>query len=71
MIFILFQNTYDELVSYLINSQTDPNHKQRLTESFASLMANINLSADRSNRMRFRANFDKFIVAVRGFLLVK
>ena len=68
---LLFQNTYDEMVAYLINSQADPVNKQRLTEAFHELTEKIPLTADRMNRIRFRDNFDKFIVNVRGFLLVK
>ena len=67
----LFQDTYHELVEYLINAQTDPNNKQRLTEAVNDLTKNVPLSGERINRIRFRDNFDKFIVNVRGFLLVK
>ena len=45
--------------------------KQRLMEAFTSLMHNIPLGAERIHRIRFRDNFDKFIVNVRGFLFVK
>ena len=38
---------------------------------FTSLMHNIPLGAERIHRIRFRENFDKFIVNVRGFLFVK
>ena len=65
------QTTYHELVTYLIASQADPVNKQRLTEAFTELTANLPLTADRINRIKFRDNFEKFIVNVRGFLLVK
>ena len=58
-------------MTYLIASQADPVNKQRLTDAFNELTSNLPLTADRLNRIRFRDNFEKFIVNVRGFLLVK
>jgi len=58
------------LVAYLID-QSEPANKQRLSDAFSELTSNIPLNTDRLNRIRFRDNFDKFIVNVRGFLLVK
>ncbi len=58
-------------MQFLINAQTDQGNRQRLTEAFTELTHNIPLTADRINRIRFRDSFDKFIVNVRGFLLVK
>ncbi len=66
-----FQDTYGELVQYLISAQSDPANRQRLSEAFSELTHNVPLTADRLNRIRFRDNFDRFIVNVRGFLLVK
>jgi len=68
----LFQDTYHQLVELLIQSQAhDETNKQRLMEAFTQLTLNIPLSAERIHRIRFRDNFDKFIVNVRGFLFVK
>ena len=68
----LFQDTYHQLVELLIQSQAhDETNKQRLMEAFTQLTHNIPLSAERIHRIRFRDNFDKFIVNVRGFLFVK
>ena len=67
----LFQDTYHQLVETLIQAQSDANNKQRLIDAFAQLMNNIPLGAERIHRIRFRDNFDKFIVNVRGFLFVK
>ena len=68
----LFQDTYHQLVELLIQSQAhDETNKQRLVEAFTQLTHNIPLSAERIHRIRFRDNFDKFIVNVRGFLFVK
>ncbi|CAL4064528.1 unnamed protein product, partial [Meganyctiphanes norvegica] len=66
-----FQTDYQELVQALLNGQTDQTTGQRLAESFTGLTNNVELTADRINRIKFRDNFEKFIANVRGFLLVK
>ncbi|XP_068202365.1 LOW QUALITY PROTEIN: exportin-4-like [Palaemon carinicauda] len=66
-----FQVEYQELVQALLQSQADQTIGQRLAESFTQLTTNVELSADRINRIKFRDNFEKFIANVRGFLLVK
>lgn len=66
-----FQDSYRELVQYLIDSQGDANNKQRLVEAFSQLTHELPLTGERGNRIRFRDNFDRFIVNVRGFLLIK
>ena len=68
---LTFQDTYRELVEYLIQAQADPSNRERLSSAFSDLTLNIPFTADRINRIKFRDNFDKFIVVVRGFLLVK
>merc|ERR1719341_553642 len=67
----LFQDTYHQLVDTLLQAQNDPTNRQRLMEAFTALMHNIPMGAERIHRIRFRDNFDKFIVNVRGFLFVK
>ena len=71
LICFLFQDTYQELVKYLIESQTDPGNRQRLMEAFRKLTLELPMSAERLYRIRFRENFEKFVVEVRGFLLIK
>ncbi|XP_063590971.1 exportin-4-like [Penaeus indicus] len=66
-----FQVDYQDLVQALLHSQSDQTTGQRLAEAFTQLTANVELSADRINRIKFRDNFEKFIANVRGFLLVK
>ena len=66
-----FQDTYRELVQYLIESQTDPSNKQRLMEAFEDLTKNLPMTGERIYRIQFRENFEKFVVNVRGFLLIK
>ena len=68
---IFFQDTYRELVNYLVESQTDPNNKQRLMEAFRKLTEDLPMSAERIYRIKFRENFEKFVVEVRGFLFIK
>jgi len=67
----LYQETYSQLVDMLLQAQEDPSNRQRLLDSFTALTQNIPLTAERIHRIRFRDNFDKFIVNVRGFLFVK
>jgi len=67
----LFQDTYQQVVEALIASQEDESNRSRLVEAFKVLMTNIPLTAERIHRIRFRDNFDKFIVNVRGFMFVK
>ena len=70
-VFFFFQDTYRELVNYLVESQTDPNNKQRLMEAFRKLTEDLPMSAERIYRIKFRENFEKFVVEVRGFLFIK
>ena len=67
----IFQDTYRELVNYLVDSQTDPTNKQRLMEAFRKLTEELPMSAERIYRIKFRENFEKFVVEVRGFLFIK
>ena len=71
LFFFFTQDTYHELVKYLIESQTDPGNRQRLMEAFRKLTLELPMSAERIYRIRFRENFEKFVVEVRGFLLIK
>jgi len=66
----LYEDSYQELVQILVQSQEDSN-KQRLLTAFTELTVNTPLTAERIHRIRFRDTFDKFIVNVRGFLFVK
>lgn len=67
----LFQDDYQHLVQGLLNSQQDRVVADRLAKAFTELTLNIALNTKRQNRMKFRENFEKFIVNVHGFLLVK
>ena len=74
MLYVLiccYQDTYRELVGFLVESQADASNRERLVEAFGELTRNTPFTADRINRIRFRGNFEKFIVNVRGLLLVK
>ena len=71
MYFYSKQDSYRELVDYLIAAQQDLDNKDRLTVAFTDLTRDLPLTSERSNKIKFKDNFDKFIVNVRGFLLVK
>ena len=69
-----YPDTYKELVHYLIESQGNADNgenQRRLKEAFEELTKDLPLTSDRVNRIKFRDNFEKFAVNVRGFLLVK
>jgi hypothetical protein len=67
----LFQDDYQHLVQGLLDSQQDQLVAERLAKAFTELTSNITLNTERQNRIKFRDNFEKFIVNVHGFLLVK
>lgn len=66
-----YQQEYQSLVQALLSTQTDPVIGERLAKAFTDLTANIPLTCERQNRLKFRDNFEKFIVNVHGFLHVK
>ncbi|XP_021938443.1 exportin-4-like, partial [Zootermopsis nevadensis] len=66
-----YQADYQHLVQGLLDSQQDQLVAERLAKAFTELTSNITLNTERQNRIKFRDNFEKFIVNVHGFLLVK
>ena len=48
----MIQDTYRELVRFLVDSQTDSANRERLVEAFEELTRNIPFTADRINRIR-------------------
>ena len=65
------QDDYQSLVQQLLNSQQDPATAERLAKAFNDLTLNVQLNTERQFRLKFRDNFEKFIVNVHGFLMVK
>lgn len=66
-----YSDQYQMLVQSLIQSQTDHLIAERLANAFNELTRNIELNCERTPKLKFRDNFDKFIANVHGFLLVK
>lgn len=66
-----YSDQYQMLVQSLIQSQVDPLIAERLANAFNELTRNIELNCERTPKLKFRDNFDKFIANVHGFLLVK
>ncbi|XP_063234006.1 exportin-4-like [Bacillus rossius redtenbacheri] len=66
-----FQTDYQQLVQGLLDSREDPGVSQRLAAAFTDLTAGVALNANARQRDKFRENFDKFVVAIRSFLLIK
>ncbi|XP_067013326.2 exportin-4 isoform X2 [Anabrus simplex] len=66
-----YQDEYQQLVQQLLNAQQDPIVGQRLAKAFTDLTTGIELNMGRKQRIKFRESFEKFIVTVHGFLLVK
>ncbi|PNF16845.1 hypothetical protein B7P43_G16786 [Cryptotermes secundus] len=66
-----YQDDYQHLVQGLLDSHQDQLVAERLAKAFTELTSNITLNIERQNRIKFRDSFDKFIVNVHGFLLIK
>lgn len=68
-----YQEQYQQLIQNIVSTQTDPQIAERLANAFTALTANINLDLDlnRIQKMKFKDNFDKFVVNVQGFLMIK
>ncbi|XP_011701811.1 PREDICTED: exportin-4-like isoform X1 [Wasmannia auropunctata] len=69
-----YQEQYQQLIQNIVSTQTDPQVAQRLANAFTALTANIDVNIDlndRPQRTRFKENFEKFVVNVQGFLMVK
>lgn len=66
-----YPDEYRALVENLIQVQTDTLVADRLATAFNQLMQNVPLNCERSPKLKFRDNFEKFISHVHGFLLVK
>lgn len=49
----------------------DPANVPRLEAAFGILTNGVLFNGDRSHRIRFQDNFDKFLTSVHGFLIVK
>ncbi|XP_059282378.1 uncharacterized protein LOC132036141 isoform X2 [Lycium ferocissimum] len=64
------QSLYQKLGSELIESQSDPAFRSRLTNALQSLTSSNSLSStlDRPNYQKFRKNLHNFLTEVRGFL---
>lgn len=62
---------YQALVQELLSRQDDESCRNRLVNAFNSLTVGVPLNADRLGRMKFRDNFDSFLMEVRSLLIVK
>lgn len=66
-----YQDQYQQLVQNLISEQPSQYTSERLATAFNTLAANVAFTNERVHMFKFRDNFDKFIVDVQGFLMVK
>ncbi|XP_018372809.1 PREDICTED: exportin-4-like [Trachymyrmex cornetzi] len=69
-----YQEQYQQLIQNIVSTQTDLQVAQRLANAFTALTANVDVNIDlndRPQRLRFEENFEKFVVNVQGFLMVK
>lgn len=62
---------YQELVGSLLLRQEDDVSRQRLVNAFNQLTLNVPLNAERVGRMKFRDNFDVFVMDARSLLVMK
>jgi hypothetical protein len=58
-------------VNEILTVQTEEVARERLTKAFGELTRDLILTPDRTNTIKFRDNFEKFVANVHGFLLVK
>lgn len=70
-----YQEQYQQLIQNIISTQTDPEIAQKLANAFTALTEDVDFdNVDLNNRpqkLKFKDNFDKFVVNVQGFLMVK
>ncbi|KAG7189043.1 hypothetical protein KM043_008634 [Ampulex compressa] len=66
-----YSEQYQHLVQNILSSQSDEQVAQNLASAFKRLTNNVELDGHRIHRLKFRDNFDKFVVNVQGFLMVK
>lgn len=66
-----YQDEYQQVVQNILSTQTDQEIAQRLSAAFRRLTSSTEWDTDRSNKNIFKRNFDRFIIDVRGFLMVK
>ena len=66
-----YQEQYRQVVQNLLASQNDREIAQRLADAFTLLTENIQANGNYSQQLKFRSNFDKFVVNVQGFMIVK
>lgn len=59
------------MVEELLSRQEEEECRNRLVSAFNNLTAGVPLNADRMGRLKFRENFDAFIMEVRSLLVVK
>lgn len=59
------------LVENLLSRQEVEDCRNRLVNAFNLLTQGVTLNAERMGRMKFRDNFDAFIMEVRSLLVVK
>ena len=55
----------------LLSRQEEEACRNRLVNAFNNLTVGVPLNADRLGRMKFRDNFDAFIMEVHSLLIVK
>lgn len=66
-----YQEQYRQIVQNILSTQTDQQIAQRLANAFTALTANVELNTERPQKVKFKDNFDKFIINVQGFLMIK
>ncbi|GAB1860941.1 Exportin-4 [Camponotus japonicus] len=66
-----YQEQYQQLVQNILSTQTDQQVAQRLANAFTALTANVALNTERIQKVKFKDNFEKFIINVQGFLMIK
>ena len=66
-----YQPEYQQLVQGLLSRQEEDDCRNRLVSAFNNLTRDVALNGERTGRMKFRDNFDAFIMECRSLLVVK
>ena len=66
-----YPENYQNLVQIFLNSQIEPETKEILISAFNDLTTGLKLQPDRQNRIKFRDNFEKFIIVLKGNMIIK
>ncbi|XP_045460234.1 exportin-4-like isoform X2 [Harmonia axyridis] len=66
-----YPEEYEMSTNAMVQMQQDPMVSNRLAAAFERLLSGVEFDNERTSRVKFKSNFEKFVFHVQGFLLVK